>query len=136
MDPLLVELSRQGLGYLLLVVVTIAYLRKDHALSEAYQKRVDDNNRLAVVIEATNSASRALEANSAQRSRLIETIGETTQAVAEAVRGISMSLEHGKGIAEGNRQALIQNRDALVALQRSMDKLAEECRALGERTRR
>ena len=136
MDPLLVELSRQGVGYLLLVIVGAAYVRKDKALSEAYQKRVDDNNRLAIVIEATNTASRALEASSAQRSRIIETIGTTTQTVAEAVKGIAVSLEQGKAIGEANRQFLTQNREALVDLQRSMDKLSDECRALGERTRR
>jgi methyl-accepting chemotaxis protein len=133
MDPFLVELSRQGIGFLLMAIVTIAYLRKDKSLTEAYQKRVDDNNRLAVVIEATNTASRALEQSSAQRSRIIETIGETTQAMAEAIRGLSISLEQGKQIADSNRQQLAQLREQLVAMQRSMDKLSEECRGSGQR---
>jgi methyl-accepting chemotaxis protein len=85
------------------------------------------------VIEATNTASRALEQSSAQRSRIIETIGETTQAMAEAIRGLSISLEQGKQIADSNRQQLAQLREQLVAMQRSMDKLSEECRGLGQR---
>ena len=129
MDPLLMELGKQGIGYLLLAVLAIAYIRKDKALADAYQKRVDDNNRLAVVIEATNAAARALEQTSAQRGHILETIGETTQAVAEAMRAQTISLEQGKAIADTNRSALVGLTAQIQHLQRSVEKLGDDQRA-------
>jgi hypothetical protein len=129
MDPLLMELGKQGIGYLLLAVLAIAYIRKDKALADAYQKRVEDNNRLATVIEATNAAARALEHTSSQRGHILETIGETTQAVAEAMRAQTISLEQGKAIADTNRSALVGLTAQVHQLQRAVEKLGDDQRA-------
>lgn len=126
------ELGRQGIGFLLLAVLAIAYVRKDKALADAYQKRVDDNNRLATVIEATNAAARALEHTSSQRGHILETIGETTQAVAEAMRAQTLSLEQGKAIAESNRSALVGLTTQVQHLQRSVEKLGDDHRAFAD----
>jgi len=129
------ELGRQGIGFLLLGIMAFAYFRKDKALSEAYQKRVDDNNRLAVVIEATNAAAKALEQTSTHRGNIIVAIGETTQAMAESLRALSHSLEQGKAIAEANRTALTQLTLQIQSMHRDIGQLGEDHRAAEKATR-
>ena len=135
MDPLLIELSRQGLGFLIAAVMALAYLRKDKALSDSFDRRIEDNNKLAAVIEATNAASRAMESASSQRTMVIDKVGETTQAAADAIRSLSASLDAGKATAEANRMALVQVIAHLHTLERAISKLSEEHQAAA-RTRR
>lgn len=129
MDPLLIELSRQGLGFLLAALMALAYFRKDKALTDSFDRRIEDNNRLASVIEATNAASKSLELASSQRTVVIEKVGETTQAVADAIRSLSASLDAGKATAESNRMALVQVLAQLHSLERAIQKLDEDHQA-------
>lgn len=105
------ELARSGLLGILLALAIWELSKKDKALADAYQKRVEDVNRLSVVIEATNTASRALETTSENRSRVIESIGEATRATAEAIKSQAIILDQVRQTAEKNNHALNMLRD-------------------------
>lgn len=122
MDPLLVELGKQGIGFVLLAILGIAYLKKDRALADAYQKRVDDNMKIAAIIEATNTAYRALEQTSENRSKAIEAIGELARAGTEALRIQTGILEQVRATADANKEALLRLNTQLQHLQRSLDR--------------
>lgn len=122
MDPLLVELGKQGIGFVLLAILGIAYLKKDRALADAYQKRVDDNMKIAAIIEATNTAYRALEQTSENRSKAIEAIGELARAGTEALRIQTGILEQVRATADTNKEALLRLNTQLQHLQRSLDR--------------
>ena len=125
MDPLLVELGKQGIGFVLLAILGVAYLRKDRALAEAYQKRVEDNHKLATVIEATNAASKALESASENRSRVIEAVGEITRAGTEALKLQAAIIDQVRSTVEHNKATLVRLTTQLQHLQRSIDRAIE-----------
>lgn len=118
------ELSKQGIGFLLLAVLGIAYLRKDRALADSYQKRVEDNNRLAAVIEATNAAAKALEVTSENRSKVIEAVGESTRAAAEAIRAQNIATEQARSVLDQNKELLVRMNTQMQYIQRALDRLA------------
>lgn len=114
------ELARQGVLGILLALLIYAYYRKDKALADAYQKRVDDNNRLALVIEATNTASRALETTSENRSRVIESMGEATRATADALRSQAEIVDKVRSNVEKNSDRISQIHDQLERMREEL----------------
>jgi hypothetical protein len=136
MEPFWIELSKQGIGFLLLVILGYAYLNKDKALTEAYQKRVDDNNRLATVIEATNAASRALEVTSENRSRVIESVGESTRAAAEAIKSQAAILDQVRASTEYNRAMLTQLATQIQQLHNNIEEVLDTDRRATKGTSR
>lgn len=119
-SQIITELARQGVLGILLALLIYAFYRKDKALAEAYQKRVDDNNRLATVIEATNTASRALELTSENRSRVIETIGEATRASTDAIKTQSTILDQVRRYTESNGDKIALLREDLEQLRQEL----------------
>ena len=121
MEPattLLLELAKEGILALLLAVALIAYFRKDSALAASYEKRIEDNNKLAAVIESTNARGKALEITSENRSKVIESVGEATRATADAIRSQASNLDHLKATVERNGQAVSVIREDIDELRR------------------
>lgn len=125
MDPLLVELGKQGIGFVLLAILGLAYIKKDRALADAYQKRVEDNHKLATVIEATNAASRALEQTSENRSKVIEAVGELSRAGTDAIKLQTGAIEQIRASVEVNKTTLARVASQISQIQRSLEKLTE-----------
>lgn len=125
MDPLLVELGKQGIGFVLLAILGLAYIKKDRALADAYQKRVEDNHKLATVIEATNAASRALEQTSENRSKVIEAVGELSRAGTDAIKLQTGAIEQIRASVEANKTTLAKATSQISQIQRSLEKLTE-----------
>lgn len=130
MEPTtLLELLKQGGLTAVLAIVLFALYKKDQALTSVHEKRIADNNRLATVIEATNTASRALEVTSENRSRVIESVGEATRATADAIRSQAAILDQ-------VRQTITQNHAAIALLRDDFDDLNQTLKQKNNGARR
>jgi uncharacterized phage infection (PIP) family protein YhgE len=121
-QQLILELIKQGALGTMLVLALLALYRKDKAVTDAYDKRVEDNNKLATVIEATNAAARALEVTSENRSRVIESVGEATRATADAVKSQAAILEQLRSVVEKTNQATALLREDFDSLEKNLSK--------------
>lgn len=121
-QQLILELIKQGALGTMLVLALLALYRKDKAVTDAYDKRVEDNNKLATVIEATNAAARALEVTSENRSRVIESVGEATRATADAVKSQAAILEQLRSVVEKTNQATALLREDFDSLEKNLGK--------------
>lgn len=121
-DPgLLSELARQGILGILLGLAVVWLWRKDLQLFDAYQKRVDDNNRLATVIEETNTRAKARESISENHSRVLESIGEATKATAEAIKAQASAIDHVRNTVDFNNDRLSNLSEEIEEIKRELN---------------
>jgi methyl-accepting chemotaxis protein len=114
------ELARQGILGIILCLAIIWLWRKDTQLFDSYQKRVEDNNKLATVIEETNTRAKALEYASENRSRVIESIGEATRATAEAIKTQATAIEQVRVTVDKNNDKLFNLCEDIEELKREL----------------
>lgn len=112
------ELAKQGTLAVLLGLAIYFYHKKDLALVESYRERIGDNAKVATVIEATNTAYRALEQTSDNRSRVLDHLGEATRASTEAVKQLSATLDSVRQNGERNAQVVLLIHNNLEAARR------------------
>lgn len=116
MEPeIIFELLKQGPFAALLAVAVYFYHRKDVALMESYRERIADNAKVATVIEAITTASRALEQTSENRGRILDSFGEATRASAEAIRQQHATLDLVRQTAERNASVVLLTHNNLEA---------------------
>jgi hypothetical protein len=140
MEPaILFELLKGSPWAALVAIIGYLYHRKDMALMQSYLKRIEDNAKVATVIEATNTASRALEQTSENRSRVLESFGEATRASTEAIKQMTATLDLTRQTVErdhavtqltyNNLEAARRDRQTdFDGLKRSIDELISDLR--------
>jgi len=121
LTPWLLELGKNGLLAVLLIIVGFMYFRKDKTLFDLYEKRVQDTAKIITVIEATNAGYRALEVASENRSRVIDSVGEAVHTMAEAVKNQGSGLDQIRNRAERNSDYLERLERSFAELRREID---------------